>query len=148
MKPQTDVANIKQANFPKPKNMGARDWGTETLLALVPKMFSLKKLVIKKGSKGGVQFHHKKNECGYLVSGRLLIRHDNGDGVLQETVVNEGGVFHFPPGAVHQEEALDYCIVIEASTPFFNDRVRVESHYGLDSSEGLPSTSIEDVIEG
>ena len=47
-------------SFPAPKDMGKRDWGTETLLAVVPEKFSLKKLFLKAGYKGGLQYHHKK----------------------------------------------------------------------------------------
>jgi mannose-6-phosphate isomerase len=133
--------------FPEVEDMGHRDWGTETLLALVPGKFSLKRLFVKAGSKGGLQYHHKKNECGVLVSGQMIIRFDNGDGKLAERVINSGDSFHFPPGAVHQEEAITDCIIIEASTPHFNDRVRMEEEYGLTIDGGLPSTSIDDVEE-
>jgi hypothetical protein len=54
---------------------------------------------------------------------------------------------HFSPGLVHQTEAITDVVYIEASTPHFNDRVRVESDYGLQLEEGLPSTSLEEVIE-
>ena len=47
---------------------------------------------------------------------------------------------HFPPGLVHQEEALEDCFIIEASTPHFNDRVRMEESYGLGLPSGLPTT--------
>ena len=57
--------------FLKPKNMGKREWGEEKLLALISKKFSLKYLKIKKGKKGGLQFHRKKNECGIIISGKL-----------------------------------------------------------------------------
>ena len=126
--------------FPNIKNLGNRDWGEEDLLVLIPKLLSLKRIKIKKGSKGGLQYHHKKNECGYLVSGNLIIRYDEGDGKLKEKILNPGASFHFPPGAVHQEEALSDCIIIEASSPHFNDRVRVEEEYGLSSKDGLPTT--------
>jgi len=55
--------------------------------------------------------------------------------------------FHFPPGAVHQEEAITDCTIIEASTPHFNDRVRVEEKYGVNINGGLPSTTIDEVEE-
>ena len=60
--------------FPKAKLIGKRNWGKEELLVLIPKVLSLKLLVIKKGKKGGLQYHHKKNECGYLLSGKLKIK--------------------------------------------------------------------------
>ena len=99
----------------------------------------------KKGKKGGLQYHHKKNECGYILSGKLKIKFDNGSGILKEKVVNKGDCFHFPPGAVHQEQALTDCKIIEASSPHFNDRVRVEKKYGLKIAKGLPSTRKSEV---
>ena len=54
---------------------------------------------------------------------------------------------HFYPGLVHQEEALTDCVLIEASTPHFNDRVRVEGKYGVESNGGLPSTTLQEIIE-
>lgn len=136
-----------QVIFPEAEDMGPRDWGVETLLALVPGEFSLKKLFVKAGSKGGLQYHHKKNECGFLVSGQMIIRFDEGDGELKERIIHAGDSFHFPPGAVHQEEAVKDCVIIEASTPHFNDRVRMEEEYGMTIDGGLPSTSIDEVVE-
>ena len=36
--------------------------------------------------------------------------------------------------------------IIEASTPHFNDRVRVEKKYGLEIKDGLPTTQLKNVI--
>jgi mannose-6-phosphate isomerase-like protein (cupin superfamily) len=130
--------------FPKVKNLGKRDWGNELLLVLIPKILSLKILKMKKGKKGGLQYHHKKNECGYLISGSLLIRYEK-KGKLLEKVIKKGDSFHFPPKSIHQEEALTNCTIVEASTPHFNDRVRVEEKYGLKSQGGLPSTKKAEV---
>ena len=127
-------------NFPIKKIIGKRNWGKEELLVLIPKKISLKKIFIKKGKKGGLQYHHKKNECGILISGKLKITYDNGKGRLISKILTKNSSFHFPPGAVHQEEALSNCTIIEASTPYFNDRVRVEKNYGLMETKGLPTT--------
>lgn len=132
--------------FPKPINIGKRNWGKEELLVLIPKILSLKLLKIKKGNKGGLQYHHLKNECGYILSGKLLIRYDNGKGKLKQKILSKGECFHFPPKSIHQEQAITDCIIIEASTPHFNDRVRVEEKYGLKAFPGLPSTSKKQVI--
>ncbi len=137
---------FKNVKFPKPKEVGKRDWGYEILLTLIPKKISLKKLIIKKGKKGGLQYHNKKNECGYIESGKLMVKFDNGKGKLISKILKKGDTFHFPPGAIHQEKAITNCTIIEASTPHFNDRVRVEKKYGLKSSGGLPSTSLKDII--
>ena len=132
--------------FPKPISAGTRNWGGEKILVIIPKILSLKILNIKKGKKGGLQYHHKKNECGYILSGKLLVRYDDGKGKLKKKILTKGKCFHFPPGAVHQEEAISNCTIIEASTPYFNDRVRVEKEYGLKINKGLPSTSKKQVI--
>ena len=33
-----------------------------------------------------------------------------------ERILEAGDVSHYPPGAIHQEEALEDCYIIEAST--------------------------------
>lgn len=132
--------------FPISESVGERPWGREDLIALVNNKFSVKRLFIKSGSKGGLQYHRLKDEVAIMVKGTMLIRYDLGDGKLREKVVGSGDVVHFPPGMVHQEEALTDCEIIEASTPHFNDRVRVEELYGFGTPQGLPST-LESEIE-
>tara|TARA_S200000501_G_scaffold358972_1_gene384328 strand:+ start:763 stop:1197 length:435 start_codon:yes stop_codon:yes gene_type:complete len=134
-----------KVKFPKIKTIGKRSWGKEELLALIPKKISLKKIFIKKGKKGGLQYHHKKNECGILIYGKLKVTFDNGKGKLISKILKKNSAFHFPPKAAHQEEALSDCLIIEASTPYFNDRVRVEKKYGLKEPRGLPSTKKKEV---
>tara|TARA_B110000305_G_C19208479_1_gene524689 strand:+ start:404 stop:826 length:423 start_codon:yes stop_codon:yes gene_type:complete len=136
----------KKNIFPKKINIGKRNWGSEELLTLIPGILTLKKIFIKKGKKGGLQYHHKKNECGYIESGKLIVRYDSGNGKLSKKILKKGDSFHFSPGLVHQEEALTNCTIIEASTPHFNDRVRVEKKYGMKVSTGLPSTLKKEVI--
>ena len=136
----------EQPIFAEPEDLGARPWGKEELLILVEGKYMLKKLTIRKGSKGGLQYHRLKDECGILISGKMLVRHDDGTGEIAERVVMPGEAFHFPPGVVHQEEALEDCVIIEGSTPHFNDRVRMEDHFGIGPIEGMPTTQLEDII--
>jgi len=131
--------------FPVAQSVGDRPWGTEELLALVSKQFSVKRLKIKAGNKGGLQYHRLKDEVAVIISGQMLIRYDLGDKVLRERILKAGEVVHFPPGLVHQEEAITDCEIIEASSPHFNDRVRVEESYGFGKPEGLPTTIAEDI---
>jgi len=133
--------------FPKSEDMGARTWGNEVLLVLVPGKYTVKRLEVRAGEKGGLQYHHLKDEVGVMISGEMIVRIDDGSGKLIDRIVGPGDVMHFAPGLVHQTEAITDVVYIEASTPHFNDRVRVEAQYGLDLEEGLPSTSLEEVIE-
>ena len=132
--------------FPKAVSVGKRDWGKEDLLVLIPKVLSFKLLMLKKGKKGGLQYHRVKDEASYLVTGKLIIRYLF-EGKLVEKTLSEGDSIHFPPNCVHQEEAVTDCLLIEVSTPHKNDRVRVEELFNIKNKEGLPSTELKDIDE-
>ena len=103
----TMIKHNKKVSFPKKINVGKRNWGSEELLVLISKKISLKLLKIKKGKKGGLQYHQKKDECGYILSGKLLVRYDDNKGKLKEKIIKKGDAFFFPKGSVHQEESFD-----------------------------------------
>lgn len=124
-----------------------RYWGTETVNVVSTGNFTLKTIMMKEGQIGGLQYHRRKEECGYIVSGNLLVRYEGPDGHLLEKICKPGDVFHFPKESVHQEVALTDVVIVEASTPFLNDRVRVEKHFGLDADFGLPTTDVSEIEE-
>jgi len=99
---------------------------------------------MKKGTRGGLQFHHKRDEGGVVISGRMIVCYED-DG-LKDRECGPGDAFYFPQGSIHQVTALTDVVYIEASTPFLNDRQHVEHLYGLKESGGLPSTKLEDVV--
>ena len=70
------------ARFPKAESIGERDWGEEILLVLSQGKFTMKKLIIKKGFSGGLQYHRKKDEAAYILSGTLLLTYENEEGFL------------------------------------------------------------------
>ena len=141
------MKKYNKINFLKPKNLGNRDWGKEEILGKVKDHYTFKKLSLKAGKKGGLQYHRKKDEMGYLLSGQLKIRYLDKKNTLCEKICFAGESFHFPPFSIHQEEAITDCVILEVSTPFLNDRVRVEKEFGLKEDFGLPSTSLEDIIK-
>ena len=65
--------------------------------------------------------------------------------LIKTKILKKGNVFHFPPNFIHQEEALTDCEIIEASSPHFNDRVRMEKKFKL-PRHGLPTTKKKDII--
>ena len=132
--------------FPEPVDVGPRDWGKEILLGVVAGAFSLKRLEMKAGTRGGLQYHRLKHEVAVLLSGSMIVRHVSPSGELTEREVTAGEVVHFAPGMVHQEIAVTDCVLIEASTPHFNDRVRVESEFGEADDSGLPTTVEEQIV--
>jgi quercetin dioxygenase-like cupin family protein len=136
----------KSVSFPEAITVGPRVWGEEQLLVLASGLYTLKRISLKAGSEGGLQYHRLKNEAGVLISGEVIVRYDDGNGVLTERRIFPGDVFHFEPGVVHQTVAVVDSQYIEASTPHFNDRVHVEKLYGIKyESGGLPSTQLKDI---
>ena len=133
------------AEFPIAQSVGPREWGEETLLVLASEKYTMKRLSIKAGKRGGLQFHRKKDEASYIISGRMILRYENEQGKLVDKVVGPGDWFHFPSGCIHQEIALTDVVMIEVSTPHFNDRVRVEEMFGIVDSTGLQTTSESEI---
>ena len=130
------------ATFPKGYTL-PRDWGYEKVLET--ENYSLKKICMYKGEKGGLQVHRVKDEAGIMIEGQMRVTYDPGTG-LTEKVCLPGDFFHFPAESVHQAEALTDVVYVEASTPHFNDRVHVERYYGRRKEDGgLPSTKPWDI---
>ena len=136
----------KEPLFPKAKSVGKRTWGSEEMLVLIPGLLTLKKLIIKKNKKGGLQYHRLKNECGILLSGKLKVKFLNKKKKIVSKILKPGQCFHFPPGVIHQEIALEKCLIIEASSPHLNDRVRVEKFFKM-GEKGLPTTQLKEIIK-
>jgi mannose-6-phosphate isomerase len=133
------------AQFPKAESVGPREWGEEILLVLASGKYSMKKLEIKAGKYGGLQYHRQKDEASYIISGKMLLRYENEEGNLIDKEVGPGDWFHFPNGCIHQEIAITDVVRLEVSTPHFNDRVRVEDLFGITAFSGLPSTEESEI---
>ena len=121
-----------------------RSWGFEYVIHVVPESYTVKLIQIRKGCLGGLQYHRIKHECGIVLDGQLLVRTVDGRGILSDTVLTSGDFFVFPPELVHQEEALTDVLILESSTPHFNDRVRLDSH--SQDSKTLQTTRLDEVV--
>ena len=64
---------------------------------------------------------------------------------LKSKIIKPGETFYFPTYFIHQEVALTDCEIIEASTPYYNDRVRVEKKFKIKLAEGLKSTKYSEI---
>jgi len=115
-----------------------REWGQEIFIVETPHYLG-KILIMKAGTKGGLQYHQEKDEAFYLLSGEAIVRTNDGEG-LKEILMYPGEGYHIPAGAIHQVEALTNCKLVEWSTAHYDDRVHVESRYGLPEAGGLPTT--------
>ena len=118
-----------------------RPWGTETFIAESGQYLG-KILRMRAGTLGGLQYHRRKDETFYLVSGMARVDMDDGSGQhrLRRPRMMPGESYRIPAGAVHRVTAITDCVFFEVSTPWHDDRVRVERLYGEPKGTGLPTT--------
>ncbi|MHB1457945.1 MAG: cupin domain-containing protein [Armatimonadota bacterium] len=105
-----------------------KPWGGEELLAHTDK-YALKSIHVKKGSRPSLQYHEKKAESLYLLSGLLQIEiGDTADDLITE-VFNPGDIVDIPTRKIHRVSALEDSVIIEVSTPELDDVVRMKDDY-------------------
>jgi mannose-6-phosphate isomerase-like protein (cupin superfamily) len=106
-----------------------KPWGYEIVFARTD-AYGAKVLFVRKGEQLSLQFHRRKDEVIYVHAGRIELEIGDPGGALDVEVVGPGKAFHLKPGVVHRWRALEDAVVLEASTPEFDDVVRLEDRYG------------------
>jgi quercetin dioxygenase-like cupin family protein len=106
-----------------------KPWGHETIWAQTDRYVG-KILHIKAGQELSVQFHERKDETVYLLSGQIAYRVQSEGKQLEDVQLKLGESFRITPGTVHQMMAVTDCQVVEVSTPELNDVVRLTDKYG------------------
>jgi mannose-6-phosphate isomerase-like protein (cupin superfamily) len=106
-----------------------KPWGHELIWARTGRYVG-KILHVREGHALSLQYHLRKDETVYVLSGRLSFQHGAEGEELRETVLEPGQSFHIEPGTRHRMLALADCDLLEASTPELDDVVRLEDRYG------------------
>ena len=111
-----------------------KPWGHELIWAHTDRYVG-KILHIKAGHALSVQYHNRKDETVYLLSGEMIywVKLDGSD-ELQDMKLKVGDAFRITPGTVHYMEAVTDCDVLEASTPELDDVVRLSDRYGREGT--------------
>jgi len=111
-----------------------KPWGYEKIWALSERYVG-KILHINAGHELSVQYHNKKDETVYLLSGEIIYRvQRNGDDVLDDVHLKVGESYRIIPGTIHQMIAVTDCDVLEVSTPEIDDLVRLSDKYGREGT--------------
>jgi mannose-6-phosphate isomerase len=105
-----------------------KPWGYELIWAKADHYVG-KLLHIEPGHVLSLQYHNKKDESIYVLSGEIILRIQRGE-TLIERHVGAGEAFHVPPKQIHQFEAVVVSDLLEASTPELDDVVRLKDRYG------------------
>ncbi len=112
----------------------AKPWGHETIWAQSERYVG-KILHINAGQELSVQYHNKKDETIYLLSGEITYRVQMpGKDILGDVQLKIGESFRITPGTIHQMVALTDCDVLEVSTPELDDVVRLSDKYGREGT--------------
>ena len=107
-----------------------KPWGYELIWAHTDDYVG-KVLFVKAGESLSLQFHREKDESWLVQTGRAKLELGSaGDAVLAEDVVGAGASFRLRPGTVHRVSALEDTTILEVSTPYLEDVVRLEDRYG------------------
>lgn len=106
-----------------------KPWGHELWFAHTDR-YAGKLLHVGGGHRLSVQYHERKDETSYLLSGRLLLSQGEDVDGLKEVEIGAGAVWRNEPGVVHTIEALEDSVVLEVSTPELEDVIRLADRYG------------------
>jgi mannose-6-phosphate isomerase len=105
-----------------------KPWGHEIIWAKADRYVG-KILHIEPGHVLSLQYHNKKDESIYVLSGEIILRIQQGETMIERRV-RAGEAFHIPPKQIHQFEAVTVTDLLEASTPELDDVVRLKDRYG------------------
>jgi mannose-6-phosphate isomerase len=106
----------------------AKPWGFELIWARTDRYVG-KILHIEAGHVLSLQYHERKDESIYVLSGEIVLRLEQGETQIERRM-GQGEAFHIEPKLVHQFEAVVTSDLIEASTPELDDVIRLKDRYG------------------
>jgi mannose-6-phosphate isomerase-like protein (cupin superfamily) len=115
-----------------------KPWGREIWFA-DQAAYAGKILEVKKGCRLSLQYHERKTETLYLVSGKMVLTFRAlapGETPVaslvtpaDESVWPPGAALHIPTRTIHRFEALEDCVLLEVSTPDLTDIVRLQDDF-------------------
>lgn len=105
-----------------------KPWGYELLIEK-NKKYMFKKLFMKKSHRCSLQFHKKKIETIFVVSGKLKIFYGKNKDKLKYKIFKPQNTITINPKTIHRMQAISDCIYLEASTPEITDVVRLSDDY-------------------
>ena len=106
-----------------------KPWGWEIHFVPDNKPYMGKILHIKAGARLSLQYHDKKEESWWLLSGRAKLLIDNSEGKLEEIELKSGVGYNSQIGQRHRLIGITDCDIIEVSTSEVGTTFRLEDDY-------------------
>jgi mannose-6-phosphate isomerase len=130
--PHAYVERSSELSGKSPVKRVNKPWGYELIWAHTDRYVG-KVLHINAGHALSVQYHDRKDETIYLLSGQMKYWVKLRD-ELEDVRLDQGDAFRITPGTVHYMEAITDCDILEVSTPELDDVVRLEDRYGREGT--------------
>jgi len=115
-----------------------KPWGREIWYA-DQSAYAGKVLEVKQGRRLSLQYHERKTETLYLLSGKVLLTFRpivSGETPAASLVTADdqrtwlpGQALHVPVRTIHRFEALEDSVLLEVSTPDLTDVVRLQDDF-------------------
>lgn len=106
-----------------------KPWGKEIWFADQPE-YAGKILFIKQGHRYSLQYHEKKKETQYVLSGTCKFTIGKSEDALEEITLNPGQKLDVLPGMIHRAEGVTDVEILEVSTSDLEDVVKISDDYG------------------
>ena len=106
-----------------------KPWGKEIWLELND-FYCSKRIYINAGARTSFQYHNRKHETNYIISGDAEVWLENDDGVIEKIRAKANDFFVVRPPRKHRVIALSDLVFHEVSTPEVDDVVRLEDDNG------------------
>lgn len=110
------------------KKIILKPWGSEEILSHNNR-YVLKKLTMKKGKRCSLQYHRKKHETVYVISGKLKVTIGKSLKRMKSLSLKKNQSLILEPFIYHRMEGLEKTVYLEASTPQLSDVVRISDDY-------------------
>ena len=107
----------------------SKPWGHELIWAETDRYVG-KILHINAGESLSLQYHERKDETIYVLSGRLRLELEDEHGRLAVHELGPGEHRRIPTGRRHRFGAISRVELVEVSTPELDDVVRLDDRYG------------------
>ncbi len=117
----------------RPKPWGREIWFAQT------NHYAGKILEIKTGHRFSLQYHEKKQETLYILSGKVKFTYGRNPKRLKSKLLNPGDKIDILPYTIHRAEALKKTQIFEVSSPELNDVIKIEDDYGRTGKGNKPA---------
>jgi mannose-6-phosphate isomerase-like protein (cupin superfamily) len=127
------VDDARRALTGAPARLVQKPWGHELVWAETGRYVG-KVIAIETGRRLSLQYHERKEESIYVISGLLRLHLEDDAGELRHADLGPGDHAHVPVLRRHRFEAIERVELVEVSTNDLDDVIRIEDDFGREGT--------------